>query len=91
MTTSGAGVGTFERSVVEAYRLDRYDNPLSWLLGSPLPVVEAYRLDRYDNSLNFHSPLRRYVVEAYRLDRYDNFSEKTIPAIYGCCRSLSFG
>ena len=35
--------------VVEAYRLDRYDNsvwkniPLDW------NVVEAYRLDRYDN------------------------------------------
>ena len=37
--------------VVEAYRLDRYDN-----LGFAVPnenvrVVEAYRLDRYDNSL----------------------------------------
>ena len=36
--------------VVEAYRLDRYDNDN---LAQPLAgetVVEAYRLDRYDNS-----------------------------------------
>ena len=37
--------------VVEAYRLDRYDNlvsPHGRLCGR---VVEAYRLDRYDNFL----------------------------------------
>ena len=36
--------------VVEAYRLDRYDNK-SDCHSRPYPiVVEAYRLDRYDNS-----------------------------------------
>ena len=36
--------------VVEAYRLDRYDN---FLQADPIAtrrVVEAYRLDRYDNT-----------------------------------------
>ena len=35
--------------VVEAYRLDRYDNMLSRLVLASSWVVEAYRLDRYDN------------------------------------------
>ena len=36
--------------VVEAYRLDRYDNALIRSLSlRDLYVVEAYRLDRYDN------------------------------------------
>ena len=37
-------------SVVEVYRLDRYDNSLSVLDCEPVFVVEVYRLDRYDNS-----------------------------------------
>ena len=35
--------------VVEAYRLDRYDNFKSKYSSILLQVVEAYRLDRYDN------------------------------------------
>ena len=35
--------------VVEAYRLDRYDNFFSYVLRGEAFVVEAYRLDRYDN------------------------------------------
>ena len=35
--------------VVEAYRLDRYDNITIRLGITGLEVVEAYRLDRYDN------------------------------------------
>ena len=38
------------RTVVEAYRLDRYDNNTSVITGHlGFMVVEAYRLDRYDN------------------------------------------
>ncbi len=35
--------------VVEAYRLDRYDNFREQDLPLCRQVVEAYRLDRYDN------------------------------------------
>ena len=35
--------------VVEAYRLDRYDNFELSSRDRFFPVVEAYRLDRYDN------------------------------------------
>ncbi len=35
--------------VVEAYRLDRYDNTILLFSASQIVVVEAYRLDRYDN------------------------------------------
>ena len=35
--------------VVEAYRLDRYDNLKQLNIGLVGSVVEAYRLDRYDN------------------------------------------
>ena len=35
--------------VVEAYRLDRYDNSRAPCGGMAGVVVEAYRLDRYDN------------------------------------------
>ena len=38
-------------TVVEAYRLDRYDNIEICVLCGPMDVVEAYRLDRYDNRL----------------------------------------
>ena len=45
-----------DRTVVEAYRLDRYDNFFLPLEIRVLPVVEAYRLDRYDNfDIVFHS------------------------------------
>ena len=37
--------------VVEAYRLDRYDNINSSTQRLATFVVEAYRLDRYDNLL----------------------------------------
>ena len=36
--------------VVEAYRLDRYDNREVAGEVIPIRVVEAYRLDRYDNN-----------------------------------------
>ena len=42
-TSSDVGI------VVEAYRLDRYDNYPTWSHRSAWKVVEAYRLDRYDN------------------------------------------
>ena len=35
--------------VVEAYRLDRYDNTQTMQSSVGITVVEAYRLDRYDN------------------------------------------
>ena len=69
-----------KQKVVEAYRLDRYDNIVFCPLGlRRFPVgrgrsnVEAYRLDRYDNLevLLGKGEVNR-VVEAYRLDRYDN-------------------
>ena len=41
--------------VVEAYRLDRYDNFNGGSVESENHVVEAYRLDRYDN-LHLQSP-----------------------------------
>ena len=37
------------KKVVEAYRLDRYDNLMMPALMMSSLVVEAYRLDRYDN------------------------------------------
>ena len=49
MTTCPKIFDVTRRAVVEAYRLDRYDNfPIP---GSTVDiiVVEAYRLDRYDN------------------------------------------
>ena len=58
--------------VVEAYRLDRYDNSFERNEHDLFDVVEAYRLDRYDNSVNTCSEHGYCVVEAYRLDRYDN-------------------
>ena len=62
--------------VVEAYRLDRYDNPLRRSARSSFRVVEAYHLDRYDNSKDPSLRLLpTFVVEAYRLDRYDNFHD----------------
>ena len=50
MTTGIRGNRRPYISVVEAYRLDRYDN-LKLVSNEVLPeaVVEAYRLDRYDN------------------------------------------
>ena len=49
MTTSNSGIMFCFVNVVEAYRLDRYDN-LSIREKHPRKtVVEAYRLDRYDN------------------------------------------
>ena len=49
MTTSSIILCRLDREVVEAYRLDRYDNidPVRDERG--VRVVEAYRLDRYDN------------------------------------------
>ena len=62
-----------QRQVVEAYRLDRYDNTLAEALHHWTKVVEAYRLDRYDNPFFDTAEPEPFVVEAYRLDRYDNF------------------
>ena len=64
----------YEPAVVEAYRLDRYDNLWLWCRRKNRSVVEAYRLDRYDNSSYCSMNTCLIVVEAYRLDRYDNFS-----------------
>ena len=51
MTTNCHDLLLRSDGVVEAYRLDRYDN-LSLAVTIPFSrVVEAYRLDRYDNSL----------------------------------------
>ena len=49
MTTSNVETRELTRYVVEAYRLDRYDNLLASLTELYFAVVEAYRLDRYDN------------------------------------------
>ena len=73
MTTLINYVTKNECDVVEAYRLDRYDNLLVASKRSlPFSVVEAYRLDRYDNFLAHREAVDCSVVEAYRLDRYDN-------------------
>ena len=49
MTTSScADIQPLQR-VVEAYRLDRYDNFSARAASRAATVVEAYRLDRYDN------------------------------------------
>ena len=61
MTTSPKLLAFPLYGVVEAYRLDRYDNKK---LGSDketfILVVEAYRLDRYDNSLKCPFGLGRF-------------------------------
>ena len=50
MTTLQTTISGDYLYVVEAYRLDRYDNFHSWKDRSHAEfVVEAYRLDRYDN------------------------------------------
>lgn len=60
------------RTVVEAYRLDRYDNPIRCSYSRSSRVVEAYRWDRYDNAEEASKAFAKDVVEAYLLDRYDN-------------------
>ena len=49
MTTHRIGLYRNLILVVEAYRLDRYDNLTINIVTMVLIVVEAYRLDRYDN------------------------------------------
>ena len=49
MTTPNPRLCTLHGEVVEAYRLDRYDNQSQEAEYSFFNVVEAYRLDRYDN------------------------------------------
>ena len=51
MTTSCPMTNTNPIRVVEAYRLDRYDNVCVCVCVCVV-VVEAYRLDRYDNTLH---------------------------------------
>ena len=51
MTTGHINGAISGSTVVEAYRLDRYDNSKGATSVSRGNVVEAYRLDRYDNSL----------------------------------------
>ena len=51
MTTTSDFTDFTSNSVVEAYRLDRYDNLKTLPERGGDPVVEAYRLDRYDNLL----------------------------------------
>ena len=63
------------RRVVEAYRLERYDNFYhQFLEENNHLVVEAYRLERYDNKHGDDQAFCCRVVEAYRLDRYDNIN-----------------
>ena len=50
MTTYNAVFQRRAAQVVEAYRLDRYDNLYNWSPACKPNVVEAYRLDRYDNA-----------------------------------------
>ncbi len=49
MTTNVAHCQLLLVEVVEAYRLDRYDNMSLTEHLDAKEVVEAYRLDRYDN------------------------------------------
>ena len=49
MTTIALAHFRLADGVVEAYRLDRYDNLEQWCCLPYRQVVEAYRLDRYDN------------------------------------------
>ena len=49
MTTLTVTLALSTSIVVEAYRLDRYDNSSRVCSSTPVSVVEAYRLDRYDN------------------------------------------
>ena len=49
MTTSRWSAPSRCPCVVEAYRLDRYDNFIHDNAFFEIFVVEAYRLDRYDN------------------------------------------
>ncbi len=49
MTTVKSKLIVGSSSVVEAYRLDRYDNISFTQKLHEEQVVEAYRLDRYDN------------------------------------------
>ena len=49
MTTSVSVWALVNGYVVEAYRLDRYDNLEGRNDHLTILVVEAYRLDRYDN------------------------------------------
>ncbi len=72
MTTSvGFGFGgVFD--VVEAIRLEWYDDFLPLLRHPPLRVVEAIRLEWYDDQfLGFESG-NVAVVEAIRLEWYDD-------------------
>ena len=91
MTTSSFIVRVALVTVVEAYRLDRYDNFVERTFDNVNCVVEAYRLDRYDNFLLTAVRRLEHVVEAYRLDRYDNMLFLFHPFELSSCRSLSFG
>ena len=75
MTTVPDYVIITNRNVVEACRLDRYDNCHCYTNECfHNIVVEACRLDRYDNPCISSTLLTSHlVVEACRLDRYDNF------------------
>ena len=52
MTTQKTTLQNYHGHVVEAYRLDRYDNPKRTATIVHAVVVEAYRLDRYDNIID---------------------------------------
>ena len=80
------------RTVVEAYRLGKYDNiNVNYQIGHA-HVVEAYRLGKYDNYYYVlqNSQLPN-VVEAYRLGKYDNYYPTYSRWNEHGCRSLSFG
>ncbi len=63
MTTLAELSSHFSEIVVEAYRLDRYDNFSEVEEALHFVVVEAYRLDRYDN---FETALFGAVVGSCR-------------------------
>ena len=91
MTTLLGILHLAELNVVEACRLDGYDNlGVTHLVGG-LHVVEACRLDGYDNFDDVDGRPFGGVVEACRLDGYDNFDLVTEAVVCVCCRSLSFG
>ena len=57
MTTFNSPGLLWISSVVEAYRLDRYDNLYMGTMSKAKSVVEAYRLDRYDNFARRTTPV----------------------------------
>ena len=92
MTTKKRYSSPLASSVVEAYRLGRYDNlSLYSHWRDPYPVVEAYRLGRYDNLFPSRIPRDHHVVEAYRLGRYDNRARSRVAVILAVVEAYRLG